>query len=249
MQLMNYLIGDTVHANKLKAYKLKRGLTYNEDNLDGEGWYCGFMNRNSDLIKMKCCTVQDSKRHTYCTFDNIFQMYDDVYKRMVESSVAKELDHEVMLDKDGNIVADKEKMSGRPTNYIVTKPEQIMFVDETGSNTNQKDGYAGGQWYLLPNDGTHEGVVIGDTTDIHFTTLCFTSGTGAPIMCAVILKSEKELEKLPMNDKLGVDILKDIKTGGTNTNVQIIEDNIHDDGTLCGGPVKILHFSPKFPLN
>jgi hypothetical protein len=53
----------------------------------------------------------------------------------------------------------------------VTKPEQILFVDETGSNTNQKeDGFAGGQRYVLPNDGMHEEGVIGDTTDIHFTT-------------------------------------------------------------------------------
>jgi hypothetical protein len=66
---------------------------------------------------------------------------------------------------------------------------------------------------LLPNGGTGESGVIGNTTDIHFTTLCFTSGTSAPVMCAVILKSEKELEKLLLNVKLGIDILKNINTG------------------------------------
>jgi hypothetical protein len=72
-------------------------------------------------------------------------MYDDVYDRMVEAGVATKLDEEVMLDKEGNIVTNEEEMFGRPTEYIVTKPEQILFVDETGSNTNPKeDGYAGG---------------------------------------------------------------------------------------------------------
>jgi hypothetical protein len=38
MQLANDLIRDTVHEKKLKEYKLNRGLTYNNDNLVGEGW-------------------------------------------------------------------------------------------------------------------------------------------------------------------------------------------------------------------
>jgi hypothetical protein len=42
MQLANDLIKDTVHAKKLKEYKLNRGLSYNKDNLVGDAWYCGF---------------------------------------------------------------------------------------------------------------------------------------------------------------------------------------------------------------
>jgi hypothetical protein len=130
-----------------------------------------------------------------------------------------------------NIVVDKEKMFGRPAKYIATKPEQILFVNETGSNTNQKeDGYAGSQRYILPNDGTNVGV-IGDTTDIRFTTLCFTIGACAPV------KSEKEIDKLPLNVKLGVDILKNIWTRETNTTLQILQDNTNEEGGLCGGPV------------
>jgi hypothetical protein len=90
---------------------------------------------------------------------------------------------------------------------------------------------------LPPNDGTHEGGVIGDTTDIHFTTLCFTSGTGAPVMCAVIFKREKELEKLPLNVKLGINIFKNIKTGKTDSIVALLKDNNYEEGAMCGGPV------------
>jgi hypothetical protein len=106
-------------------------------------------------------------------------MYDEVYKRMVEAGVVIKLDKEVMVDKDGNIVEDESQMFGRPTRYIVTKPEQIIFVDECGSSTNQNDdGHVGGEYFLLANDGTTEGGVTGDTSDIHFTVMCFTSGTG-----------------------------------------------------------------------
>jgi hypothetical protein len=35
--------------------------------------------------------------------------------------------------------------SGRPTQYLLTKPEFVLLVDETGCNTNQKDdGHVGG---------------------------------------------------------------------------------------------------------
>jgi hypothetical protein len=64
MQLTNDLIKDTVHVKKLKAYKISRNLTYDEDNLVGEGWYHGFLKQNKDDIRTKCCKVQDCKQHT-----------------------------------------------------------------------------------------------------------------------------------------------------------------------------------------
>lgn len=117
--------------------------------------------------------MQDCKRQSWCTEENIKTMYEDVYKEMVEAGVAIELDQEVMLDINGNIVEEEKEMFGCPTQYIITKPEQIIFVDKCGSNKNQKDdGYAGDERFILTNDG--EGGVIGDTTDLHFTVMCFT---------------------------------------------------------------------------
>jgi hypothetical protein len=66
-------------------------------------------------------------------------MYDNVYERMVDAGAAIKHDEEDILDKEGNIVTKKEEMFGCPMKYIVTKLEQILFVDETRSNTNQKD--------------------------------------------------------------------------------------------------------------
>ena len=46
----------------------------------------------------------------------------------------------------------------------------------------------------MPTDGSAEGIQ-GATTDIHFTTLGFTAGTGEPVMCAVIMKSKNDIPK------------------------------------------------------
>jgi hypothetical protein len=51
------------------------------------------------------------------------------------------------------------------------------------------------------------------STDLHFTVLAFTLGTGEPIMCAVILKSGKGADDLQMNWKLGLDATKTIVIG------------------------------------
>jgi hypothetical protein len=57
--------------------------------------------------------------------------------------------------------------------------------------TNMKaDGLVGGQLQVISVDQA-EGGQTGITTDIHFMVLSFTDGTGKVIMCAVILKSEK----------------------------------------------------------
>lgn len=144
-------------------------------------------------------------------------MYDEVYDMMVKAGVAIKLDEKVMLDIDGKVVYSKEEMYGRPPQFQVTKPEQILFVDETGSNTNQKDdGLEGGQRIVTGAKQT-EGACIGSTTDIHFTVLCFTAGTGEPVMCGIILKSDRDISEIPLRWSLGVDITKDPRTGRTTS--------------------------------
>jgi hypothetical protein len=125
-------------------------------------------------------------------------MYDGVYAAMVEAGVAEKLDHEIMFDKNGNETDNETMMHGKPTTFRLLKPENCLFVDETGSNTNQKeDGNVGGRVFILPTDCSEAGIT-GVCTDIHFTVLCFTSGTGEPVMCAIILKSEKNINEIPM---------------------------------------------------
>jgi hypothetical protein len=67
------------------------------------------------------------------------------------------------------------------------------------------DGHVGGQLYVM-STGQSEGTRIGCTTGIHFTVLAFTSGTGVVVMCAVIMKSEKNKSKIPLSWRLGIDV-------------------------------------------
>jgi hypothetical protein len=57
-------------------------------------------------------------------------MYNKVYAEMVTTGVAVELEHEVMLDKNGNQVDDESKMYGLPMKHKIVHPENIVFVDQ-----------------------------------------------------------------------------------------------------------------------
>ena len=65
-------------------------------------------------------------------------MYDHIYDKMVAAKVAIKLDVPVMLDENGVEVINKNDAPGLPTMYKITCPQNIVFVDETGKNTNMK---------------------------------------------------------------------------------------------------------------
>ena len=106
----------------------------------GTRWYNGFMKRFKHQLHRCRAKHKDFKRRTWVTTENFQNMYDNIYKEMVKSGVAVLLDEEIMYDENGLETDDIEKMFGRPTRYKLTKPEMVIFVDETGCNTNQRDG-------------------------------------------------------------------------------------------------------------
>jgi hypothetical protein len=111
---------------------------------------------------------------------------------------------------------------GLKTNYVLTKPEFVVFVDETGSNTNQlKDRRVGGEQFILPRENSDQCAPIGATTNLHFTVLPFLSGTGEAVMCTVMFKSDLHISKIPVSWKTGIDItvsnvydIKQVMRGG-----------------------------------
>jgi hypothetical protein len=78
-----------------------------------------------------------------------------------------------------------------------------------------------------------EGDRTGVVSDIHFTVLAFTSGTGHAIMCAIIMKSDKDVADLPISWKLGIDITKEV---GTRDTLLEVYYNIRETGMSIGGP-------------
>ena len=229
--LTQEIIAGTIYEEKLINCKEVRKIN-NKKSLLGDAWFRGFMKRNKDKLKRSRVKVKDNKRHSWCTYENFVNMYDRVYEAMVDAKVAEYCeDKDFMYDIDGNLVTDKESMYGRSTKYRITNPENILFVDETGCNTNQKiDGYAGGELFVIPTDASYGGLT-GATTDLHFTVMCFTAGTGHPVMCAIILKTEANIKDIPISWKLGIDIRKNVETGET-----LYETIKTNKDVLPGGP-------------
>jgi hypothetical protein len=129
-----------------------------------KSWYQGFMRRNSDTLKRGRCRVLDTNHHTWCTYENFERMFEGVYAAMVEAGIAEKVEEKVMYDDRGQITNDVSKMVGQPTNFILKHPEYLLFVDETGCNTNQKDDkYVGGEQFILPKMESTGGVVGAST--------------------------------------------------------------------------------------
>jgi hypothetical protein len=235
------LARDIISNTEIAAEYVKRtGKPLSEKELPtvtpSDGWYINFMKRNSDKLKRSAENVMDANRKTYCTLENFTSMYDNIYRHLTEAGIATDLGEEIMMDKNGDQVYSKDLMFGRPSRYKMIRPENMLLMDETGCNTNQKkDGKVGGERYIVPVDGSGVGA-IGCTTDLHFSCACFTSGLGTPVMCAIIFASEKDVSEIPMSWKSGIDRTVDLNNGVTLDFNQFIAEAIEPGGALAGGP-------------
>jgi hypothetical protein len=247
IMLAEDLIHGTPSATNLMEFKRQRGvknLVHSDGKnkvIVGRGWYKRFMERNKHVIIRRRLKVRDRQRLTYCTYPNFECMYQTVYEDMVACGAAKLLEQEVLVNIKGEIVHDKNESDGLPTRYIMERPELVLFVDETGSNTNQKsDPLRGNEKRIVGCNGDGFGV-SGSISDNHFTVMCFQSGTGEPVLCAIIFKSEK-VRDIPIHWETGIDLRK-IRNNeilpGTETEVSqmYIDHELDENGALGGGPV------------
>lgn len=245
IELVNDLIKNTEFEQKYLAYLEECNQQHLTSNgIIGHSWYNKFMKSNKQILHCGRCRPRDINRYTWCTYENFANMYEGVYSSMVNASIAELLEEEIMYNKIGEITINQEEMFGRPTKYKITRPtkykitrpDYLLFVDKTGCNTNMKeDGFAGGQLFVLPVDMSSQSGRNCATTDIHFTVLCFTSATGEPVLCAVILKSSQEITYIPLSWKMGIDIRRDIVTGETRYGT--FEAN-YGEGRACTGGSK-----------
>lgn len=222
----------------LLLYKKKLHLpTTNE--IVGKGWYRGFIKRNVDKIKVGKGRIKDVKRHNWCTYENFENMYNSTYEHMIQAKVAIKTDEVVYYDINGNATDNPDDAFGRPTNIKVVNPENIIFVDECGSNTNMKqDGQLGGTRYVLPV-GTDNTGSLGCTTDIHFTVLAFNNSLGNPLLCAIILKSEKKPSEIPITVRFGIDATIPLiltKEGEKADEIDLFYRNSGKGKAMQGGP-------------
>ena len=192
------------------------------------GWYTAFMKRHKkDISRARGMTPQDAKRQTWITYENFVNMYDCVYRRLVEAGLAVRLDADKYFDVNGE-ECDESEAFGLPTQYKLTFPDMFIMVDEVGCNTNQKDdGTVGGERFVMPTDGTGRDL-RGATTDMHFTCLGFTTAAGKPLMCAVIMKAKGPI---PVSWELGIDPALELQDADTEE--ELVRCN---KDAMVGGP-------------
>jgi hypothetical protein len=113
-------------------------------------------------------------------------MYENVYETVVEAGIAEVVEEAIQHE------------AGLPTKYVLTQPEYLLFVDETGCNTNQlNDGKVGGKLFIMTKNIGNAAAPAGATTEIHITVLPFMLGTGEPVLCAITVRSEQHISEIP----------------------------------------------------
>ncbi len=94
-----------------------------------------------DILSRNGSAIKDTKRRTWVTRDNFMNMYEIIYKRMVEAGIVEKEDEEILCE------------AGLPSKYKLTLPEYLLFVDEAGCNMNRlNDGKVRGEVFIVPKN-------------------------------------------------------------------------------------------------
>ena len=144
-----------------------------------------------------------NNRTEWLTYQNIDTMYDLVYNHMVKSGVAKYLPPKeyYYVNNDGEKVESEEELVGMLVKVETTHPDWILFRDEVGTDTSQKnDGNVGGQRFVC-GKGTRANVKSSHK-DGCFTLIGLTSASGEPVMAIIIMLAEE----LTFEQRMGSDI-------------------------------------------
>lgn len=119
-------------------------------------------------------------------------MYTEVHKDLCSAELACEHVEPVWRNAEGEIVESEADAFGLKSKYELIHPDMIIFVDELGCTTNQKqDG--DNEKYLCPKSGRPQQQAA--TKDSHFTILGFTAADRSPQMCAIIFATKSLLDE------------------------------------------------------
>jgi hypothetical protein len=120
IELANSLVSGTEYESKISDCKNLRKL--NQSQKLGSAWYKGFLKRYSDDLSRSGSVIKDIKWRTWVTHDNFENMYENVYKTMVEAGIAKEVDKFIVHE------------NGLKSKYILTHPEYWQVADASSLN-------------------------------------------------------------------------------------------------------------------
>jgi hypothetical protein len=193
LNLINSMISSSNLQHSLIEWKEKHKIKGNEDGKVGIRYWQNFKKHRPE-INTKQAVRFDSKCEDWCTVENFEKMYKGVYAAMVKSNVAIQLSEKKMVMLDGRITENKEESVGRETEFILTHPEYVLFVDEVNCNMLQKsDGNVGGQIFVVENK--KRALIRASHQDCHFTVLGFSNALGQPISCVIIIAAAQVTAK------------------------------------------------------
>lgn len=194
IELANSLIDGTVHQDCLILWKQKsHGYQSAEDiGKVGVGYFRGFMKRYGDIVAAKTPRRFASDRSEWMHRENLLQMYRCIYDVFCDAGTARKLDREIAYDFEGKMVpVGSPEQFGLPSNIEIIHKDHILFGDECGINTCQRDdGKHGGKKVIVAVDV--QAGMIANTSNHRATILPFTSLAGNPVVIAVIFASNNE---------------------------------------------------------
>ncbi len=194
LDLVNSLIQGTKYEQAVIEFQEKfcRG-TMKEGSTKGKvgkAYWRKFMERHEQEICTKRTEKYAGNRTDWSTYTNFKQMYDKCYSQMLLGGLAKPLPEPVYMDKRGKVVEkDNPSAYGLPVTQELIDPDWVLFMDEMGINTNQKDdGHNGGEKYICPPGTTPK---ISCATNSHRATVIpFVSASSKTVICAIIFQGE-----------------------------------------------------------
>ena len=211
--LANSIIKGTVYEDRVIAFKTKHSHYDDGDELLGRGWYEGFMGRNAHVLQSSYGIKFSVHRADWCNWANVLYMYDKVYEKLTEAKIAKMMDEEVWLDRQGNIVEEgSDQVYGLPTRFKIVRPDMLFFFDETGINTNQLDDSNNAGEKLVHGKGQKARRVAASNNN-RATLLPFTAATGEAVGFAVIFAAESVHTDWQLGDDIRVPIFGEVTEG------------------------------------
>jgi hypothetical protein len=154
----------------------------------GDIWFNGFIKQWEKEIQYKTAQNVAFNRTEHCTYEKFVEMYENVYKLLVEDGYAERMLHPKYYDSLGKQCSvDDVDRFGELVDLTFKHPELVLVADECGINTNlSKEKMSSGN----KKDASTRGVdakIPACTSDCHFTTMVWTALTGEPVLVVVRL--------------------------------------------------------------
>jgi hypothetical protein len=140
----------------------------------GDRWYDRFLNRWKHEIQYKTAQNVAFNRTEHVTYEKFVEMYENVYKLLVDDGYAETMLHPKYYDSLGKQCGvDDINRFGELVELTFKHPELVLMADECGTNTNMsKEKMSLGNKKHASTKGV-SAKIPACTSDCHFTTMVY----------------------------------------------------------------------------